>query len=252
MKLSGVRIRNKITAMIPARMGSTRLPRKNLALLGGKPLISYAIAAAKKSGVFNRIVVNSENTLFAGIAKQYGVDFYKRPARWATSRAKSDSVVYDFVKNNPCDIIVWVNSISPLQSGGDIEGAVKYFIKKGLDSLITVKEEQVHCLYKGRPVNFRRKGVFARTQDLTPVQPFVYSVMMWRTSSFMRTFEKRGRAVFSGKVGFYPVGKPASVIIKRKEDLMLAEFLLRVAKKKSAYRVKYVKGIKAAKGGPKP
>jgi len=50
-----------IYAMIPARIGSTRLKMNNLALINGKPLIYYAIQAAKDSGVFDKIVLNSEN-----------------------------------------------------------------------------------------------------------------------------------------------------------------------------------------------
>ena len=102
-----------IIAMIPARMGSTRLTMKNLALLNGKPLIYYAINAAKDSEVFKRIVINSEDSLFEKIAKRYGIEFYQRPAQLATSTTKSDFVVYDFVMNNPCNIMVWVNPTSP-------------------------------------------------------------------------------------------------------------------------------------------
>ncbi len=57
-----------IIAMIPARLGSTRLKIKNLALLNGRPLISYTINAAKESNIFTRIVVNSDDELFAEIA----------------------------------------------------------------------------------------------------------------------------------------------------------------------------------------
>jgi len=53
-----------IYAMIPARFGSTRLKMKNLALIDGKPMISYAIKAAKDSNVFNRVIVNSEHSIF--------------------------------------------------------------------------------------------------------------------------------------------------------------------------------------------
>lgn len=229
----------KIIAMVPARMGSQRLTRKNLALLCRKPLIYYAIKAAKNSNVFAQIFVNSENLLFKEIAQRYKVGFYKRPSEWANSSAKSDSVVYDFLKKNPCDIIVWVNPISPLQTGKEIKETVKYFLKNRLDSLITVKNEQTHCLYKGKPVNFKIKGLFSRTQDLTPVQTFVYSLMMWRTEVFKQTFEKKGFAFFCGKFGFYPVSKLSSLIIKNKEDLMLAEFLLRTRNQSQGYKVKY-------------
>ena len=168
-----------IVAMIPARIGSVRLPKKNLALLYGKPLIYYAIKAAKEAGIFDRIVVNSENKIFREVADRYAVEFYRRPARLATSNIKSDFVVEDFIKNNPCDIVVWVNPTSPLQLGSEIRKIVDYFLKKKLGSLITVKNEQVHCLYKGRPVNFKINKVFSRTQDLIPFQPFVYNKLMF-------------------------------------------------------------------------
>lgn len=230
--------------MIPARMGSTRLAKKNLALAGGKPLIYYAIKAAKDSGVFDRIIVNAEDDIFAGIAKRYGVEFYKRPGHLASSTAKSDPVVYDFIAQRPCDIVAWVNTIAPLQTGRDIRDVVRYFVNNALDSLITVKNEQVHCLHKGRPVNFTTKGLFAQTQDLAPVQPFVYSVMMWRTEPFREAFEKHGCAFFCGRSGFYPVGKLASMIIKTKEDLALADYMLRTAKRGGAYKVRYDRSVK--------
>ena len=57
-----------ITAMIPARMGSERLKQKNLALLDGKPLISYAINAANESQAFDQVVVNSDGKVMSQIA----------------------------------------------------------------------------------------------------------------------------------------------------------------------------------------
>ena len=243
-RMKGNRKRPKTVAMIPARMGSARLKKKNLALISGRPLISYVIEAAKDSGVFDRIIVNSESTVFGNIARRHGVEFYKRPEALATSGAKSDVVVYDFLMKHPSDIVAWVNPTSPLQKGEEIRGVVRHFIEKGLDSLITVKDEQVHCVYKDRPVNFKTDDIFAKTQDLTPVQAFVYSVMMWRTEVFRRTFEKKGRALFCGKVGFYPVNKLSSIIIKKEEDLMLADFLLQTLARKGKYKVKYDKAIR--------
>lgn len=239
-----MRVKKNIFAMIPARLGSRRLPLKNLALLNRKPLIYYAIEAAKKAGIFERIFINSEGAIFEKIAKRYGVEFYQRPARLASSQARSDSVVYDFIKNNPCSIIVWVNPTSPLQTGEEIKRVVEHFIDKRLYSLITVKDEQVHCLYKNKPVNFKMQEIFLRTQDLIPVKRFVYSVMIWRSEVFRRTFEKNGHAIFSGKVGFYPVSKLSSIIIKKKEDLMLAELLLKTVKKNNEYKVRYDKILK--------
>jgi len=230
---------HKIYAMIPARRGSARLKQKNLAMLNGKPLISYAIEAAKQSGVFDRVVVNSEDEIFAQIAKRHGVEFYHRPERLATSTAKSDGVVNDFIERNPCDICVWVNPIAPLQTGEEIRDVVQYFLKEKLDSLITVKNEQVHCLYQNRPLNFNPDEIFAQTQDLEVVQPFVYSIMMWRSDTFQRYFKKQGHAILCGKIGYYPVSKLSAIIIKKEEDLRLAEYILRGKESQPKYYVEY-------------
>ncbi len=83
--------------MIPARIGSTRLKCKNLALLNGKPLIAYPIEAAKKSKVFSKIVINGDHPVFTDIAARYDVEFYQRPSHLGSSNTKADSVVYDFL-----------------------------------------------------------------------------------------------------------------------------------------------------------
>ena len=106
--------KEKIYAMIPARYGSTRLKMKNLALINGKPMISYAINASKNSKVFEKIVVNSVYEIYKTISSQNQVSFYHRPNDLASSVAKSDSVVEDFMKSFPeADIVAWVNPIAP-------------------------------------------------------------------------------------------------------------------------------------------
>ena len=229
----------KIFAMIPARWGSMRLKAKNLALLNGRPLVSYAIDAAKKSGVFDRIVVNSEDDVFYEIAKEYGAEFYKRPAEFANSTAKSDTVVQDFILHNSCDIVVWVNPTSPLQTGEEIKTVVGHFIKEGLDSLITVRSEQVHALLDGKPLNFKEQEIFAQTQDLKPVGLFVYSLMMWKTKTFAAHFKKHGHAVLCGKIGYYPVSKLSAMIIKREEDFKIAEYLLAGMEMRKHFKINY-------------
>jgi hypothetical protein len=116
---------------------------------------------------------------------------------------------------------------------------VDYFIAEGLDSLITVKDERVHCVYQDRPVNFTLGGLFAKTQDLVPVQPFVYSVMMWRTESFKEAYQRQGYALMSGKLGYYPVSNLSSIIIKRDEDLLMAESMLKATTGTGGYQVRY-------------
>lgn len=239
-----------IIAMIPARIGSTRLKMKNLALVNGKPLIYYAIEAAKTSGVFNKVVLNSDSEIFAEIAGRYDVEFYQRPKELGSSTTKSDSVVYDFMSKYPSDVLAWANPTSPLQTGDEIKEVIDYFIKEELDTLITTKEEQVHCVYQGKPVNFRMEEIFAQTQDLEPVQPFVYSIMMWKNRTFMDLFQSRGHAIFCGNVGYYPVSKNAALVVKTEEDLMLADYIMREEKQNKGKRIiEYDKLVHVPEGG---
>jgi N-acylneuraminate cytidylyltransferase len=65
--------------IIPARGGSKRIPKKNIKIFNGKPIISWVIEEAKESGFFNEIMVSTDDTSIAEIAKQYGakVPFYR-------------------------------------------------------------------------------------------------------------------------------------------------------------------------------
>jgi len=237
-----------IIAMIPARIGSTRLKMKNLVLINGKPLIYYAIEAAKTSGVFNKVVLNSDNEIFADIAKRYDVEFYQRPVELGSSTTKSDTVVYDFMSKHPSDVLAWTNPTSPLQTGYEVKEVVDYFVKEELDTLVTTKNEQVHCVYQDKPVNFRMEEIFAQTQDLEPVQPFVYSIMMWKNRTFMDAYEKHGHALFCGKVGYYPVSKEAALVVKTEEDLMLADYIMRAEKQRRGQGIEYDKLVHDLEG----
>ena len=89
-------MKEKIYAMIPARIGSQRLKMKNLALIDGKPLIYFSIQASKKTKLFNKVIINSDHVIFSKIANRYNVDFYLRPKSIGLSKTKSDDVVYNF------------------------------------------------------------------------------------------------------------------------------------------------------------
>ena len=68
-------------AVIPARGGSKRIPRKNVKLFGGKPMIAWSIEAAQRTGLFDRIVVSTDDEEIASISRKYGADVpFARPA----------------------------------------------------------------------------------------------------------------------------------------------------------------------------
>ena len=90
-----------------------------------------------------------------------------------------------------------------------------------------MKEEQIQCVYENKPINYIEQDKFAQTQDLTPVCPFVPFIMMWKTDTFLNSLKERGYAFFSGKVGYFPVSRLSSVIIKYEDDFRIAEILIK-------------------------
>jgi CMP-N-acetylneuraminic acid synthetase len=226
----------KIIAMIPARIGSQRLKKKNLALINGKPLIEYVIDSAKKTKFFDKIYINSDDKIFKKIAKKNDISFYLRNKKFGSSNTKSDDVVYDFLKNNKCDIVVWVNPIAPLQEPKEIKKVIKYFIKKKLNSLITTNKLKNHANYKNKPLNYKVEEKFSKTQDLKPLEIMVYSIMMWKADSFIKIYEKNKKAILHGKVGYYPVSKFSGIIVKDKMDLEIVSTILEVSKKNNLIR----------------
>ena len=69
----------KAVAIIPARGGSKRIPRKNIKEFYGKPLISYSIETALASNLFDRVVVSTEDSQIASISESYGAEVQMRP-----------------------------------------------------------------------------------------------------------------------------------------------------------------------------
>ena len=81
-------------AVIPARGGSKRIPRKNIKLFGGKPIIAWSIHAARRAGLFDRIVVSTDDEEIASIAEKYGADVpFMRPAELAEDHTDTASVI---------------------------------------------------------------------------------------------------------------------------------------------------------------
>lgn len=211
-------------AMIPARMGSQRLPKKNLAPLAGVPLIVHAIRKCVGTGLFDEVWVNSEHPDFGPIAEAEGVKFHQRPEALGDNNATSEQFIAEFLRAHPCTILYQVHSIAPLLTPADLKAFVQEMRTDQYDALMSVVEENLECAYKGEPVNF----TFAEktnSQDLTPVQRIVWAATAWRRETFLAAADAGGCATYAGRVGYYPVGRMAGHVIKTQEDLDVAAAL---------------------------
>ncbi|KIC36432.1 acylneuraminate cytidylyltransferase family protein [Leisingera sp. ANG-M7] len=217
----------KTIAMIPARMGSQRLKKKNLAPLAGQPLITHAVQKCQDSGCFDEIYINSENAEFGQFAVQYGIKFYQRPEELGNSIATSEQFVYDFLKNVECDLLVQVHSIAPLLSAAEVKSFAEAFIASDADVMLSCIEDRIEVAYQDQPVNF----TFAEktnSQDLEPTQRVTWSITGWRAKSYIEAVEAGGIGTYNGKIAFYPVDPISGHVIKTQQDLDIAEALLSV------------------------
>lgn len=218
--------------MIPARMGSQRLARKNLRELGGVPLIVRAIRKCKAVGLFDEIWVNSEHPDFGPIAAAEGVSFHHRPQSLGDNSATSEQYVAEFLRQHDCEFVIQVHSIAPLLTEEELKEFVAATESAEIDCLLSAEEVQIECAFRGQPVNFD----FAHktnSQELTPLQRISWSVTAWRRKTYLDAVGAGRCATYSGRVGIHPVGRLASLVIKTEADLLEAEALLPLVEKQT-------------------
>lgn len=128
----------KILAVIPARAGSKGIPNKNIRLINGKPLISYAIENAKKSRFVTDIVVTSDSKQIELIAKQMGVTYKERNNLLCGDDVTLDAVIYDVAKDFDCDYVITMQPTSPTLNVGSLDNAIEYAVNNNVDTVISV------------------------------------------------------------------------------------------------------------------
>ena len=217
--------------MIPARMGSQRLARKNLRELGGIPLINRAIRKCKEADCFDEIWVNSEHPEFGAIAHAEGVSFHQRPEALGNNVATSEQYIAEFLTSHECERLFQVHSIAPLLSVDDIRKFVEAMSENPVDCQLSCEEIQIECAFGERPINFSFDEK-TNSQDLSPVQRISWSITGWRREAYLKAVNEGSCATYAGRVGFYPVGRWANHVIKTEEDLSVAAALLPLAEKR--------------------
>ena len=162
-----------IVALIPARAGSKRLPRKCFLDLGGKPLIAWTIGAAKESGVFDDIVVASDAAEAGDIAKAYGVNFFTRPPS-PDDESDITWIKYIFAILHGYDAFAILRPTNPFRTADTIRRAWRLFLaSQPCDSLRAVEKVSQHP----------GKMWVVRQNRLLPLLPFENSLSPWHSSA---------------------------------------------------------------------
>ncbi len=139
---------NKILVVIPARGYSKNIPRKNVRLLGEKPLIYYSIDLAKASKYVDDVVVSTEDSEITSVVEKYGTSVVKRSKELSTDETLLDTVIYDAMLQkekqafDEYDIVITVQPTSPLLKTGTLDKAIEKFADFNVDSVISVVDDK--------------------------------------------------------------------------------------------------------------
>lgn len=139
--------------IIPARGGSKGIPRKNIKLLGGRPLIAYSIDAARAAGApDSSIILSTDDREIADTARSLGLEVdYMRPAHLATDTAGSREMMLDAMdwadsRGIAYDCVVLLQPTSPLRTADDIKAALALY-SPDIDMVVSVKEASANPYY---------------------------------------------------------------------------------------------------------
>ena len=190
----------KTLAMITARGGSKRIPRKNIKEFNGKPIIAYSIEAALSSGVFDEVMVSTDDEEIAEIAKKYGakVPFF-RSEKTANDFATTVDVIEEVLntykeRGEEFDIFCCIYPTAPFITAKRLKDAVEELAKSDADSLIPVVRfsyppQRAMEVHDGKLVFRQPENLSKRSQDLEPHFHDAGQFYVVRSESF---FKNRG------------------------------------------------------------
>lgn len=165
-------------AVIPARGGSKRIPRKNIREFAGRPIIAHSIAAASASGCFDRIVVSTDDDEIASIARSCGAEVpFKRPAELSGDHAGTSGVIRHTIEQlggGAVEYACCLYATAPFLRAQDIRQALALLQERGCDFVFSVTgfgypvERALHLGPDGEVSMIRPQDYATRSQDLVP------------------------------------------------------------------------------------
>lgn len=219
----------KCVAQIPARAGSKRVPRKNLRSMAGKPMIQHSIEAALESKI-DAVYVNSDSEEVLRLAETLGAIPYERNSTLADDNATQDQFNADFLEQVPCESMVLVNPVCPLNTSQLIDGFIDFTLSNSFDTCLTTVRHQLHAFFEGKALNFDPNQPLPPTQDISPVDIISWNLAYWKSEEYLANIKKYGSASTRGELGLYPIDPKYAVKVSYEADFLLAEALLLAAR----------------------
>ena len=223
--------KSPIVAIIPARGGSKGIPKKNLCLLEGKPLIAYSIEQALEASAINRVLVSTDDPEIAAVSKQYGAEVIWRPADISGDTASSEEALLHALtfleqEEGYCPrLVVFLQTTSPLRRPDDIDNAINKLIMDKADSLLSLTKAVEFIWSKSGDefisVTFDYKNR-RRRQELNPIYYENGSIYVFKPEILAKNRNRLG-----GKVSAYIMESWQRADIDDYESLEWCQWLYR-------------------------
>jgi N-acylneuraminate cytidylyltransferase len=223
--------KKSVLAIIPARGGSKGVPRKNIRLLAGKPLIAWTIEEAKKSKYIDRLILSSEDEEIISVAKKWGCEVpFVRPAELAKDETPGIEPVLHAMKalDEKYDYVVLLQATSPMRLVDDIDGCIETCASSNAPSCVSVTEvsEHPYWMYRINKADclvpfIQQEEEIQRRQDLPDVYILNGAVYIAETNWLAQS---RSFLTESTKAFVMPQGR--SLDIDNDIDFKLCEVLI--------------------------
>lgn len=222
--------------LILARGGSKGIPRKNLALVGNKPLMAWTVEAANESGVVERLVLSTDDPEIADEGRRIGAEVpFLRPPELATDSSTSMDVnlhAFRWLEENENyrpDYVLLLQPTSPLRAAADIRASVELAVERQADSVVSVCAAHQHPLWmktldnQGRLVDlYPQPSTPTRRQDLPPA--FALNGAIYLN---LRSFLLNAHTFVCDRTYGYVMPPERSLDVDTPWDLYLADLILR-------------------------
>ena len=225
----------KFLAIIPARGGSKRLPKKNILNLAGKPMIAWTIEAALGSKYIDRVVVSTDSKDIAKISRDYGADVpFKRPNEFATDSASSVDVVINTLNSlnrtgEEYDYIILLQPTSPLRTTYDIDKAIMLLQAGKINAVISASKVECSHLWFNTPfdneiLSNSIGGSFICNQNKGSGKCYMLNGAIYICST--RNFLMEKTFFLKKGVSIYEMKKERSIDIDESHDFKISELYL--------------------------
>ncbi len=213
----------RVVAIVPLKENSQRLPGKNLALLGDKPLYELILENLSHVDEIDEIFIYSSSEKFKvpTFMKSKKIKFRSRPKELDADNVSISAVLREFLNESDADVVVLAHATSPFLKAETISNCISSVLSGTNDSALAAIKLNKFGIFKGKTINFDRKENLPPLQSIEPIIIEQGGLYVFKKEQFLKT---------NSRVGVNPhyeyLDLRQSVDIDTSEDFKLAEAML--------------------------